>query len=293
MTRAIEMHVHSFGLRFHLRYGAMTVFDYIDHARSSGFTGVNISANGPGFRDLGGTTTSHLRAVRRHLGGMPCEIDTSDTNPFHMERMLQVATTVGADTLRTYTRHSGDHAGVLERTIADLTSVAPLAASAGVLVVLENHEDFTGPAVAEIVSTVNHPWVRALYDYGNSQMVGEDPFDALEAMAPHTARVHAKDHAVLIDGDGTWIQGVEMGAGSLPIVELTERLYDAGVRRFCFENVWSYVARLRATGVPATSSFEVRPGTRRLDGTTLPRADAQLSDAGFRIEPGTPPPRRA
>lgn len=302
MTRAIEMHVHSFGLRFHLRYGAMTVFDYIDHARDHGFTGVNISANGPGYRDLGGATASHLDAVRGHLDGMPCEIDTSGTQPDHMARMLAVAAAVGADTLRTYTRHTGTDAEVIDRTIADLSAVAPMAASAGVLVVIENHEDFTGPAVAEIVSTVGHPSVRALYDYGNSQMVGEDPLDALEAMAPHTARVHAKDHLVVVDEEGTWIQGVEMGGGSLPIIELTERLYAAGVRRFCFENVWSYVAPLKATAIPATPAFVPRPDLRRLDGATLAKDEAidaergafergwrwfrdRLAESGFVIEP--------
>ncbi len=263
------MHVHSFGLRFHLRYGAMSVFDYIDHARATGFTGVNISANGPGFRDLGGTTDRHLGAVRGHLDGMACEIDTSGTDPGHMAGMIRVASTLGADTVRTYTRYRDALPGLIDRTIVDLRAVAPIAAESGVLVVLENHEDFSGSAIATILAAVDHPSVRALYDYGNSQMVGEDPIVALEAMAPYTARVHAKDHEIVEDADGRWVQGVPMGAGRLPIIDQTNRLYEAGVRRFCFENVWSYVAPVRAANTPHTESFTSRAVTTRHDGNLL------------------------
>lgn len=302
MTRVIGMHVHSFGLRFHLRYGAMTVFDFIDHARAQGFTGVNISANGPNFRDLGGTSTGHLAAVRRHLDGMRCEIDTSGTDPGHMTRMLEVASVAGADTLRTYTRHTGEPAEIIDRTIVDLRAVAPIAQAAGMLVVLENHEDFTGPAIARILSAVDHPYVRALYDYGNSQMVGEDPLEALEAMAPHVARVHAKDHVVIQDDEGRWIQGVEMGTGRLPVIRQTHLLYEHGVRRFCFENVWSYVAPVRTGATPPSTPWFAVDGSRiRLNGETLHRADAivqerrafdtgwawfssALTDAGYSIE---------
>jgi 3-oxoisoapionate decarboxylase len=285
MSRRIEMHVHSFGLRFHLRYRAMSVFDYIDHARAQGFTGVNISANGPGFRDLGGTSAPHLGEVRSHLAGMPCEIDTSGTEPDHLRTMIGVAVSVGADTLRTYTRYSGDHADIVRHTIADLTVIGPVAADAGVLVVIENHEDFTGPTIARILSAVDHPSVRALYDYGNSQMVGEDPLDALDAMAPYTARVHAKDHEIVVADDGNWVQGVPMGSGRLPIMEQTNRLYEAGVRRFCFENVWSYVAPVRSDTTPITPSFTPRRDRALLDGNDL-SPDVAIAEERLAFEQG-------
>ena len=102
------------------------------------------------------------------------------------------------------------------------------------------------PLGARILSAVDHPNVRALYDYGNSQMVGEDPFDALAAMAPFIARVHAKDHVVIDTDGGTVVQGVPFGAGRLDLLGTTDRLYEAGVRRFCYENVWGYSAPLVA-----------------------------------------------
>jgi sugar phosphate isomerase/epimerase len=276
--KRISLHVHSFSLRYALRHRATTgydVFAYIDEMAERGFTGVNVSANGPGLRDLCGETPEHFARVRAAVSdaGLRLELDTSDTRREHMARMIDVAVACGADTLRTYTKYQG--AGtlgeIIDWTIDDLRAVAPVAADAGVLVVLENHEDFTGPVLARILGEVDHPSVRALYDYGNSQMVGEDPFDALAAMAPFIARVHGKDHVMLHGPDGPVVQGVPFGTGRLDALETTNRLYAAGVRRFCFENVWSYVAPLRVDpdALPATPCFAWDDPSRYLRGDDL------------------------
>ena len=50
--KSIEMHIHSFSLRFQFKYRSdFDVFAYIALAKERGFTGVNISANGLGYRD--------------------------------------------------------------------------------------------------------------------------------------------------------------------------------------------------------------------------------------------------
>jgi sugar phosphate isomerase/epimerase len=277
VSRRIELHVHSYSLRFHLRYREQTgydVFAYMAEMAAIGFTGVNVSANGPGYRDLCGTTPEHFAAVgaaaREH--GLRLELDTSDTREENMTRMLHAAAACGADTLRTYTKYDAALAEVIEWTIRDVRAVAPLAEQLGVLVVLENHEDFTGPVLAHILGEVDHPSVQALYDYGNSQMVGEDPFDALDAMAPFVRRVHAKDHVLVHGPDGPVVQGVPFGTGRLPAGEQTDRLYDAGVRRFCFENVWAYTAPLQCevAALPSSPCFEFGDPARYLVGDRLP-----------------------
>ncbi|CAN5551249.1 TIM barrel protein [soil metagenome] len=279
--KQIEFHVHSFSLRYHLRYRQNTsydVFSYIAEMARLGFTGVNVSANGPGYRDLCGTSTEHFARVRAAAADydMKLELDTSDTRVANMTTMLHVAAASGADTLRTYTKYSAPLPDVIEWTIRDLKAVASLATDLGVLVVLENHEDFTGPVLAEILSAVDSPSVRALYDYGNSQMVGEDPLDALAAMAPFIERVHAKDHVLLRGPNGSVVQGVPFGSGRLPVGDITDRLYDAGVRRFCYENVWSYAAPLKcaADDLPDTPCFEWDDPSRFLVGDTLSPAEA-------------------
>jgi len=277
----IELHVHSFSMRYHLRHRATTgydVFAYIDDMASRGFTGVNVSANGAGYRDLCGTDTEHFAAVRAAVveRDMRLELDTSDTRVDNMTTMLRVAAACGADTVRTYTKYDAPLAEVIPWTVRDLRAVAPLAEELGVLVVLENHEDFTGPVLADILDAVDHPSVRALYDYGNSQMVGEDPFDALDAMAPFIARVHAKDHVLLRTSGGPVVQGVTFGTGRLDVLGTTQRLYAAGVRRFCFENVWGYCAPVKVpeSTLPTTACFAWDDPARHLLGDRLEPAVA-------------------
>src|SRR5688572_28835484 len=96
-------------------------------ASEQGFSGVNISANGPDFRHLGGGTPDHLARVRERLIelDLKAELDTSGTDPAHLAAMLEIAASIGADQLRTYTRYAGDIDELIERTVADLSAVAP------------------------------------------------------------------------------------------------------------------------------------------------------------------------
>ena len=281
MVKPISLHVHSFSLRYHLRHRRHTgydVFSYIDEMADLGFTGVNVSANGVAYRDLCGTDERHFASVRAAAidRGLRFELDTSNTQVDHMRTMLRVAAACGADTLRTYTKYAAPLPEVMAMTVADLRLIADQAADSGIVVVLENHEDFTGPVLTEILAAVDHPNVRALYDYGNSQMVGEDPLDALAAMAPFIARVHVKDHVLVHGPHGPIVQGVPFGSGRLPTRQITAALYDAGVRRFCFENVWSYTApiRCRLDLLPDTSCFEWDDPSRYLRGDDLDPEDA-------------------
>lgn len=281
--RTIALHVHSFSLRYQFRHSALSggydVFAYLKEMAALGFTGVNISANGANYRDLGGTTSAHFASVKAEVRrlGLKLELDTSDTRPARMRAMLAVTQACGGDTLRTYTRYGGDAATRMRRTVADLKAIAGEAQDRGITIVLENHEDFTGSQIAEMLAAVDRPSVRALYDYGNSQMVGEDPFDALEAMAPYIARVHVKDHVLTRDADSApVVQGVAMGDGTLPIAAITERLYELGVRRFCFENVWAYTAPLQCPpgALPDTPCFAFAGPEAYLPGDRLAPAEA-------------------
>jgi len=275
--KSIEMHIHSFSLRFQFKYRSdFDVFDYIALARERGFTGVNISANGPGYRDLGGTTAQHFANVRACLQehNMACEIDTSDTRVDNLRQMLQVASQVGAQRLRVYTKYEAPLADQMDWTVRDLSTVAADAERLGITIVFENHEDFQGAVISEILGRVNHPRIRALYDYGNSQMVGEDPMDALRAMQRYIDAVHVKDHVLLNHEGQLWVQGVPMGQGLLPVMAQTEALYEGGLRRFCFENVWAYTARFKADHLPSSAAFSLQHQHGFLNGALLPPAQA-------------------
>jgi sugar phosphate isomerase/epimerase len=285
--KPVETHIHSFSLRHHFRApdrvaGGWDVFRYIERAAAAGFDGVNVSANGPGYRDLGGVTDDHFARVNaaRAAHGLFLELDTSGADRATLSRMLAVAAACGAETLRTYTRHPGPAGARIAAAIAELRAIAPEAEDRGVTIVLENHEDLPGPGLAEILAAVDSPRVRALYDYGNSQPVREDPFDALEAMAPFVHCCHLKDHVITRDPAGALVvQGTVVGEGTLPIAALTDRLHALGLRRFCFESVWGYVAPVQGEGpLPPAPCFAEHPG-RFLASDALPPAEAVAGEA--------------
>ena len=251
----IDLAIHSFSLWHHFAHAPQFgPIAFIDLVEDLGFTGINLSLNNPNYRHLGGKERWRMDEVRNRLAAskMSLEIDTSGTEPGHMKELLDVAHRMGALSLRTYTRHSGTVAEMIKKTTDDLKQVVAHADHVGVTIVLENHEDFTGPELAEIVNTVDHPRLKILYDYGNSQMVLEDPEHALEAVLPLVHSVHIKDHVMVSakDAGRLTVAGVPMGDGFLPIAALTRSLYDAGLRRFTFENVWAYSAQIQPGRTP-------------------------------------------
>jgi sugar phosphate isomerase/epimerase len=276
--KPIEVHIHSFSMRYQFKYrDDFDVFTFIEFANSAGFTGVNISANGPGYRDLSGTSEQHFQKVRECLQNhsMKCELDTSDTSVANLTRMLDVAQAIGAEQLRVYTKYNGTLTDLIDWTVSDLQAVAPKAEELGINIVLENHEDFQGAALANILRQINHPRIRALYDYGNSQMVGEDPITALEAMIDYITGVHLKDHVVIEKDGADIIQGVPIGQGLLPIMQQTDRLYETGLRRLCFENVWGYVAPVvGGKSLPDTPAFSKKHSHQYLDANELSKTEA-------------------
>ena len=215
---------------------------------------------------------------------MSLEVDTSNTAPTHISQMLKVAHRMGAKSLRTYTRHEGDTSAMMQATALDLARVVTEASELGITIVLENHEDFTGRELANIVEQVDHPNLKILYDYGNSQMVLEDPEAALDAVLPYVYSVHVKDH-VMIHAEHAGqlkIAGVPIGEGFLPLEKLTRRLLEHGLRRICFENVWSYMAPIQVGREPLAG---VVLGQDRLDILTPHFNQLRLSSTNQNLNP--------
>lgn len=251
----VEPTIHSFGLWHHFAHKpGFDCVAYADLAAELGFKGISLSLNNAAYRHLGGREPWRMDRLRAHLQGLgfSLEVDTSGTDPAHMTELLGVAHRMGAGSLRTYTRHGGTPQEMMAATIRDLAAVAPVASDLGIVIVLENHEDFTGPELAQIVETVGHPSLKILYDYGNSQMVLEDPEAALEAVLPHVYSIHFKDHVMVRpeDAERLTVAGVPVGDGALPLTRLTRRLLEQGLRRLTFENVWGYTAPIRESRTP-------------------------------------------
>lgn len=265
--KQVDLFLQSYCYKHHyLHAPGYDVFAFLERTAADGFTGVSINLNGPNYRQLSGTSIAHQNAVAKKLRelSLRCDIETSGTDLPHLQTMIELCKRLGAEQLRTYMRHGGTVAETVARTTADLRVAAPHFERAGLNLLLENHEDFTGAEMVQILSAVEHPAVGGLYDYGNSMMVGEEPLTALAAMLPYVRSVHLKDHACRETPAGEkLILGVPIGSGVLPIGEATRRLVDAGLDRILMSSVWAYQAPVRdwrADGAWGKGVFRPEPG---------------------------------
>jgi sugar phosphate isomerase/epimerase len=241
----VKLALHTFSYEQHfLRKPGFDAHRFLARASERAMAGVHISLNGYQFRCAGGTDPERLEEIGADARerGFFVECDTSGTDPDHLAQLARAARQLGADRLRTYTRHTGSSDLVRDATVADLKAAAPRIADEGICLLLENHEDFTGQEVCDILDSVAHPAVAALYDFGNSMNVAEEPMDAAKAMAKHIRSVHLKDHAVIISEDGaSMIAGVPNGSGTIAIADILEFLIDeVGLERVCIESSYGY-----------------------------------------------------
>lgn len=120
----------------------------------------------------------------------------------------------------------------LAQLSANLRLAAELAESAGVVLAIENHCDFTGRELARVIEDVDSPAVRAALDTGNGMAIFCDPMDDAKTLAPLTLTTHIKDLAVL---DGPPLQpfrmiGCPIGEGVLNLATVIEMVVQRGPR---------------------------------------------------------------
>jgi sugar phosphate isomerase/epimerase len=245
-----KVFIHCYGLRYQYRHQpGFDIFAFADLARAHGFDGLNVSCYGPEYIELSGGDIDHLRKVRAYLEriGMLIDIETHGTDPDYLNSVIGIAQEVGARNLRTFTIGETSPRHRIEEAKRNLTELAKRAGQAGITILLENHEDLSGAEVAEVLSSVNSPWVQGLYDYVNSMLFYEDPFESLEVMRPWIRHAHLKD-CIFLPPTPEWenglLLGVPLGDGCIPVAEITRRLVDIGVERICFENTLGYQAKI-------------------------------------------------
>jgi len=252
----LHMMLHTYTFKYnYLNNPKFDVFRFIDLAAAAGFSGVALSGYAPHFLELSGGSPQHLARVRARFEAerFLVDLDNASTEPELLTGMIDLAGQLGARIVRTFTRPPGTPAARIAKAVRDLAQVAPLAERAQIRIVLENHEDLTGAEIATILRTLDNPWIGAVYDYGNSMALLEEPQVCLDALMPWVCTAHIKDHVMLPAGpngmDRPSVLGVPIGQGNIPIIDITKRLVERGVERACFQNVWGYhIAMIDARG---------------------------------------------
>jgi L-ribulose-5-phosphate 3-epimerase len=161
-------------------------------------------------------TLNELRGARLRAGTqLVCwAVDTDLTIPdadtrraqlSHVATAIEAARFLGAPLLRITTGGKEGDSAAVGQTVDTLRSVLPAAMAGGVKLAIENHFGLSADphALAEIVTTLNSPYVGVCLDLGNFRE-GE-AVEGIRLLAPYAIHVHAKSCAFGPDGEETEI----------------------------------------------------------------------------------------
>jgi sugar phosphate isomerase/epimerase len=119
-----------------------------------------------------------------------------------------------------------------DETVSDvrrmLKEAAPLAAEYGLVLAIEDHQDFTSEELMELCESTAAN-VGICLDTGNALSVGEDPVDFARAVAPRVRHVHLKDYRAHFTDEGYRLVRCAIGDGAVPFKEVLKELERAEV----------------------------------------------------------------
>ena len=162
------------------------------------------------------TEPAYLAELRRsverahsHVVNIPTSVGASlyDADPARREKAIagakkwvDVAASVGSPSIRVHVQ--GTHgAPDVARAAGSLKQVSDYGAAHDIMINLENDDLVSEDAffLVKVIEAVNSPWLRALPDFGNSMMKGDEDFNyrAVDTMFRHAYNIsHVKDSEV-------------------------------------------------------------------------------------------------
>ena len=117
----------------------------------------------------------------------------------------------------------------LQRMEANVRTLLPLAADAGVTLALEPHMDYRCGDLVSVVEAIGAPHLRIVLDVASPLAVTEDPLDAARLAAPHIAATHLRDMRVqaLTEIATGALFHTPIGEGHVPVDGILEIVSDS------------------------------------------------------------------
>jgi sugar phosphate isomerase/epimerase len=123
------------------------------------------------------------------------------------------------------------HGPQLERLARMFRKAARVAETYGIRMAVENHIDFTGQEMLQLLRSVDSPFLGINFDTGNFVRLLDDPVKAMDALAPYTYATHIKDlkiqHRVPAD-EWYFFSSAPVGHGVVDNAKLIEKLRRSG-----------------------------------------------------------------
>jgi sugar phosphate isomerase/epimerase len=174
----------------------------------------NIEPNSPHFRSLEPAYLARLREALTKSNVKVVNIPISIEQSFYdadapvrnkaivlTKKWIDAAVAIGSPSIRPHIAGASNSAPDLQRAANSLREVTEYAAQKNVVVHLENDDPASEDAffVVKVIEAVNHPYLRALPDFANSELLGKPGYNnrALEALFPHAYGIcHVKSGEV-------------------------------------------------------------------------------------------------
>lgn len=125
----------------------------------------------------------------------------------YMDKLLEICELFGIDTLGggygrmpvRFSRFSREAScsEVKKFIIANLKELGRYLEGTNIMMAYENHMDFTGKEIAEILEEVDHPNIACMYDVGNAATLCCNPMDDVDYLAPWAVAAHFKDFKMI------------------------------------------------------------------------------------------------
>ena len=246
LARKYKLSLNAYSFNQPLRDGKMTVHDMLDFSAETGFDGVDLTGYYfPGYPAV--PSDEYLYSVKKkafHLGlyingtGVRNDFTWSDPEKRAEEKKLVkewvlVAEKLGAPSLRIFAGNlSKENFSWDERAkwIADdIIECAEFGKSHGVMMALQNHNDFIKNAseIEKLIKMISHDWVGLMLDVGSYHVA--DPYAEIALNAKYAISWQLKEMVFIndqqVDTDYAKIRDIvkECGyKGYLPIETLGE-----------------------------------------------------------------------
>jgi sugar phosphate isomerase/epimerase len=142
------------------------------------------------------------------------------SNVDELRRYVDLAAELDAPYVRTFLGELPDgrelDSAIYENISDCLNTVADYASSVGVKIAVEPHDDFVrSSTIVPILTRVQHPALRVIWDIGNAFAVGEDLKEGFELLKDRIAYVQVKDGIK----HGTEWQLCSLGHGHVPLTQ--------------------------------------------------------------------------
>ena len=224
----------------------MTMDDFLDRAKALDVDGVSLeTCFFPSFDE------SYLKELKAKLDdynfdrvyawGHPDGLERGKNPEAYddMVRQIPNAKIIGADVMRVVGsslmfRHE-PHGPQIEALGKQFKEAMKVANDNGVKLAIENHIDYTGDEIYQLLEIVDDKNFGVNFDTGNFMRLLDDPIAAMEKLAPYVFATHIKDllpNPNALATDWFFFSGVPVGKGLIDNKKLAELLKAANYQGF-------------------------------------------------------------